>query len=100
MDLQMQRLDCVYCGFVFEVPKAFIERRQEDHASFYCPACRKGMYYEEETECEKAQERADRLERELEAARKKSRYLEHCRRATKGAVTKLRKKLAETRGET
>ena len=94
MEVGMAQESCISCGFAFQVPAAFMANRRRDHKGFYCPACGNSLYYPAKSDLEKMRERAARLERELGRAREEAEYLEHCRRATKGVVTKLQKKLA------
>lgn len=84
----------------FAVPADFQRRRKEDHKSYHCPAGH-GQHYYGKTEAEKQRERAERLQRQVEAReadiRFEQRRLESERRAhaaTKGTLTKTKKRIA------
>ena len=83
---------CCDCGIPFAITADFQKRRRDDHGLFYCPAGH-GQHYTGKTEAEKQRERADQLQRSLEL---RGNLLESERRqhaATKGQLTKARKKL-------
>ncbi|MEC4836842.1 hypothetical protein R2362_20105 [Mycobacteroides chelonae] len=91
---------CCNCGMAFAMPGEFERRRREDRKNFYCPAGH-GQHYTGKTEAEKQRERADRLQRQVEAReadiRFEQRRLESERRAhaaTKGTLTKTKKRIA------
>lgn len=91
---------CCACSMAFAVPADFQRRRQADHKSYHCPAGH-GQHYYGKTEAEKQRERAERLQRQLEAReadiRFEQRRLESERRAhaaTKGTLTKTKKRIA------
>ncbi len=52
--------DCIHCGFQFGLPVEFVDRRRQDHASFFCPACRKNMHYPAKSRIEKVEEKLRR----------------------------------------
>lgn len=91
---------CCNCGMAFAMPADFQRRRRDDHVNFYCPAGHPQHYYGK-TEAEKQRERAERLQRQVEAReadiRTEQRRLESERRAhaaTKGQLTKTKKRIA------
>ncbi len=88
------------CGVSFAVEDGFDSRRREDHQSFYCPNGH-SMSYQGKTELQKAEERAERLQRQVEAReadiRTEQRRLANERKAhaaTKGQLTKTKKRVA------
>lgn len=86
---------CCDCGMPFAMTADFQKRRRDDHGSFYCPAGH-SQHYTGKTEAEKQRERADRLEAQSQL---RGEWLESERRshaATKGLLTKARKKLNAT----
>lgn len=102
MEVSMEVHDCIRCGFTYALPKAFIERRQDDHKSFYCPACKGSAYYPQKNDLEKEKEKTTRLRSRLEAAERRTQYARDAadhselrRRATRGVATKLQKKLVD-----
>ncbi|WP_110727427.1 hypothetical protein [Mycolicibacterium porcinum] len=88
------------CGVAFAVEDGFDDRRRADHRNFYCPNGH-SLSYKGKTELQKAQERAERLQRQVEAReadiRFEQRRLANERRAhaaTKGQLTKTKKRVA------
>jgi hypothetical protein len=91
---------CDACGVSFAITDAYDDRRRADHKSFYCPNGH-SMSYSQKNEAEKQRERADRLERrlanrdeDLRAARAAHITTQHRLRATKGVLTKTKKRVA------
>ncbi|SLD50652.1 Uncharacterised protein [Mycobacteroides abscessus subsp. bolletii] len=91
---------CCSCGIAFAMPTDYQSRRRDDHKSFYCPAGH-SQHYTGKTEEQRQRERADRLQRQVEAReadiRLEQRRLANERRshaATKGQLTKTRKRIA------
>lgn len=91
---------CCACSMAYAMPADFQRRRRDDHVNFYCPAGHPQHYYGK-TEAEKQRERAERLQRQVEAReadiRTEQRRLESERRAhaaTKGQLTKTKKRIA------
>lgn len=85
---------CCACGVLFAMAKDYRQKRLDDHDQFYCPNGHSQSYVGETQ-----RERADRLEREAEAERRASRWwreqteqTERRLSATRGVVTKLRKR--------
>jgi hypothetical protein len=88
--LALETETCVDCGVAFAMPKELLERRREDKASFYCPNGHSMAFRESE---------ADRLRRLLKNAeatadweRETRQGIERRLTATRGVVTKLRKR--------
>lgn len=88
------------CGVTFAVEEGFDSRRRGDHRNFYCPNGH-SLSYQGKTELQKERERAERLQRQVEAReadiRLEQRRLASERRAhaaTKGQLTKTKKRVA------
>lgn len=91
--------ECGECGITWAMPKQFIESRRKDGKTFYCPNGHKRVY--RETEAQKlekklaaaqgnyraAVDRAERAREQTEAERRR-----HA--ATKGQLTKTKKRVA------
>ena len=95
--LKLTVLDCANCGIVFGVSTELEKRLRENGATFYCPNGHSNYF--SESAVEKAKREADELRRALaiqEAATKRERVrrdnAEKSLRATKGHVTRLRKR--------
>lgn len=90
---------CGECGISFSMPEKFINERKEDGGTFYCPNGHPRVFREPEVK---------RLKKELEAAERRAKLFhgyyeaeqndhEHTRnrlRATKGVLTKTKKRVA------
>ena len=100
VDIMLEHLTCANCGMVFAFDGDLLERRRRDHKEFWCPSGHSN-YFPGESDLEK-------LERELKEARVEIRRAEYRAqtvqleraaaeqqlRATKGHLTKLRKRIA------
>ncbi len=91
--------DCASCGVVFALPETLEKRRRNDGESFYCPNGHSMVF--RKTELDKANERADTLERRLTFERDQRRAAEsealtEKRRAAaaRGQLTKMRNRVA------
>lgn len=92
---------CAQCGVSYALTAAFEARRRNDHKTFYCPNGH-DQYYPQKNEAEKERERAERLQRQVEAReadiRFEQRRLANERRAhaaTKGQLTKTKKRVGK-----
>lgn len=91
-------LDCCQCGMTFGMSTDFERRRREDHDWWYCPKGHQ-QHFAGPSDTEKAKRRATELERRL-ASREEDLLAERMRRneerrrhaATKGQLTKARKR--------
>ena len=88
---------CAECGILFGIPLNFEERRRKDHRCFYCPSGHVNVWGGK-TNLEK---RAERLETQLVAERRNAEKAEERWRreqrehaATKGQLTKTKKRVA------
>ena len=88
--------DCSRCGLAFALPQEFINRRREDREPFYCPNGHALSYGKTANE-----KKIESLERNLEWARnsamgheRRADAAERSLRATKGVVTKMKKRAA------
>lgn len=91
--------DCASCGIVFAVPATFDRRRRDDARSFYCPNGHTLTYAESKAdrlqrELDHARRRVSWRDEELAAARQLAKTNDHRARAYKGQLTKMRKRLA------
>jgi len=88
----MEICTCSECGIKYHVPGGWYRSRKDDHQTFWCP--------NGHGQCFKGKSDKEKLSNRLDAERRKvgllSDQLDTCslsRRALKGQVTKLRKKL-------
>lgn len=76
---------CYLCGCVFGLEKQFKENRVSDKESFYCPNGHSQSYVGETSA-----DKAERLQRELEAEKKKKEWAENDARKAKAETKKLK----------
>lgn len=84
---------CASCGVSYALTDAYETRRRDDHERFYCPNGH-GQSYPQKNEAEKQRERAERLERQLANRDETLRIERASHSATKGQLTKTRKRIA------
>lgn len=88
-------IDCPTCGIFFAVTEEFEKRRTNDGKSFYCPHGH-SMSYGDTTrdKLKREQEKTARLVSQLDQKRAALEYTERRRRAVKGQLTKVKKRVA------
>lgn len=93
-------LACAHCSVPFGITVAFQERREEDHASFYCPNGHANVYRGDNTE-EKLRKEVERLKRQsqwrldqMDAARNDAELQRRKAAARKGVITKMKTRIA------
>jgi hypothetical protein len=91
--------DCAACGVVFAITEEFRASRQKDGKTFYCPNGHTLHY--SESEAERLRKKLERTEQQLawqrdmrEGANRRADAAERKLRATKGVVTKMKKRAA------
>jgi hypothetical protein len=92
----LSAVGCPTCGMVFGVPPIFEIERRRDHASFYCPAGHRQYYPHKSDEelLEEERQRAKRLSQRLEDEYQQHRKTERRLNATRGVVTRTKKRIA------
>lgn len=98
MTLSLTAIDCPSCGVVFGITTELEQRRRADGERFYCPNGHWMTYTESELdkarkELMKAKARADQLAAARDEERFRRELTERSLSATKGQVTKLRKRI-------
>jgi hypothetical protein len=93
ISVQLITEDCCNCGVLFAIPADLRRELLENHKNFYCPNGHSQAYLGK-TEAQKEKERADRLERRLANTEEDLRCERASHRATRGNVTKLKKRVA------
>jgi len=91
-------VSCYTCGVNFGINGEVYTRAVENkEGSVYCPVCSKGMHWTGKTEVENVRER---MQRKIDTTKRHNRYLEEkvdrtekSLRATKGVVTKIKKRV-------
>jgi hypothetical protein len=89
--IELEIHECGECGVVFGISKGFMRARREDHDWWYCPN-QHGWRFSGESESEKIRRQRDEARDDLAAARASRDQTEASLRATKGVVTKLKKR--------
>lgn len=88
-------LDCPSCGVLFGITEELQTRRQKDGKSFYCPNGHSMSYSDTlEKQFRREQEKTARLTSNLDQVRADRDAVERSRRATKGQLTKIRRRVA------
>ena len=88
-------IDCYKCGSLFAVPSQVNDEFVRSGRSFYCPNGHSQFYTEStETQLRKEREARARAEQRAQATRDLLAAEERSHAATRGVVTKQRKKLA------
>ena len=83
---------CIDCGIVFAVPEGYNNARREDHRTFYCPNGH-NLHYPQESNAEKFQRLYHEAEKRAGRNYDRAEATERSLVATKGHVTRLRKKV-------
>lgn len=99
LTLAIVPVPCGECGVVFGMTEDYQEQRKKDGKSWYCPNGHSRVY--RETEADRLRKQLARAEQERDRARANATHYrdqadaeERAHRATKGQVTKLRKRIA------
>lgn len=93
-------IECANCSIDFGIGDAFMAARRKDHRSFYCPNGHSNYYSGDNTEeklakeLEAARSLAQREARRRQRAEDEARTAEYQRRAAKGQLTKIKKRIA------
>lgn len=94
--VSLTALDCGACSVVFAMPDRFDKERREDGKAFYCPNGHQLTYNGEITQLREKLRSAERDRDWFKTAEKEQRQAkemtEASLRATKGVVTKMRKR--------
>jgi hypothetical protein len=99
--VEMTVKECGTCGIPYAVPDYFEAQRRKDHLTFYCPNGHARYYTEQPDEnAAELKKKLDLEKRLREAAEADARYArnrqsaaENSLRATKGVVTKLKRRV-------
>ena len=91
--------DCITCGTIWAMPSEYIDRRRDDHKTFYCPNGH-SAYFPQKSDKEKLQEQLEHCKTDIkfwqngyDAKSDNLKTVEHSRRAYKGQVTQLKKEI-------
>ncbi len=88
-------MDCANCGFTFAVPSAWWQEKHDTHKSIYCPRCKSGSYWPEESDEEKLRAQLVSARDMLDTARWERDFNERRRRAEKAAKTRIKNRVAK-----
>ena len=86
--------DCIHCNFEFALSEKFLKRRRNDHKVFYCPRCGKGMVCSELSDVARLKRQLTNVQACCVEYEEKAEALEKSKRAYKGHVTRLKKRIA------
>jgi NMD protein affecting ribosome stability and mRNA decay len=87
----LEVLPCGGCGIVFAVPEDWLDRRRSDGQGFYCPNGCARVY--RTTEADRLRAQVKRLQEAEARADARAKTAELRRRATKGQLTKVRRRI-------
>lgn len=89
-------ISCYHCGLYFGIPNQLYKRVVTDaEGSIYCPACKGGFGWRESDDAKKIKALEKKLQWEAEESAKQNKRAinaESSLRATKGVVTKLKRR--------
>jgi len=87
--------NCPSCGLAMGIADDYIEARRKDGRDFYCPNGHVMSYHDSDAKkLKRERERSARLAAQLDQERAEREHAERRVAATRGVVTKQRKKLA------
>lgn len=84
---------CCSCGIPFAMPKDLYLRRRRDHRDFWCPHGHSQRYIVE-SEAEKLRGELEAVRDQRDTARKNARHFERSAIATRGHLTRLKRRIA------
>lgn len=84
---------CINCGVAFGLPLDLQNQRRKDHLHFYCPNGHP-QYFPTDNEVEKLKKQLASQKEEIKYYQQRAENVENSLRATKGQVTKLKKRIA------
>jgi len=97
---QTEMMHCARCSMMFGVPSDFIQRRRDDHNTFYCPNGHSN-WYPGKSDKEKLQDEVAWLRRDTQwhddqrrAAEKDAAHQRRVAAAAKGRITKMKNRIA------
>lgn len=97
LSLKLTLVHCANCAAPFAVTEDYQSRRRKDHKPFYCPSGHQNVYSgetEEEKRIRQLESRALSAERSAASWRTTAENAERKRRAAKGQLTKIKKRVA------
>lgn len=86
-------IDCIYCDFVFAVPKTADEKWQNNHTTFYCPKCRGNMHYSDKPETERLEKDLAYYKSKNASLRESNEFYQNSARAYKGHHTRVKNRV-------
>jgi len=85
-------IECAKCGITFAMPSVYERARRNDHDTFYCPSGH-GNHFPGKSEEEKLRDRLASERNLREGAERRADATERSLRATKGVITKMKKRI-------
>lgn len=90
--VSLTRIECCNCHTIFAMTTDMEKQRRNDKLLFYCPAGH-SQYFPGRTEADRLKSQLSLAENNATYHRERAAHLEHSRNATKGAMTKLKKRI-------
>ena len=86
-------ITCGSCAFQFALPKSFVELREDDHKSFYCPSCESRRHWPAESDEERLERQLKNVQECCTRYEEESESLRRSNVALKGHNTRKKKQL-------
>ena len=87
---------CIKCGIGVYGPASYESKRRRDHETFYCLNGH-SQYFTAKSDIERERQRRELAERERDNTRRFLRTEENSHRATRGHLTRVKKRIAKDR---
>jgi len=88
----LEEMVCGECGILFAMPEYYLRDRKNDHRIWFCPNGHQ-RYYSAESDIEKLRVEKEKLQTKLDWKRNEANDLLASLRATRGVVTKIKKRI-------
>ena len=105
--IEFTSLNCNYCQFTFAVPASVVRGWRDCHNTFYCPSCKGGMGYTQQTNNEKLKKKVTRVQKQYEEKlaccvelQEENEHQVRRYNGLKGHITKLKKTNQKNMGDT
>ncbi len=93
MQTTLELITCVRCGVAFAAPTDMLDRRRQDHDSFYCPNGH-NLSFPQQSDAEKAQAEAEKYKKLWKQEQAYAADVLNERNAAQKQMTKLKKRVA------
>lgn len=88
----LKEVECNNCSMLFAIPSGFMDERRNDHKTWYCPSGHH-LWYPGDSAEEKLRKENEKLQKRLNWKQHEVNHITSSLRATRGVVTKLKKRV-------